>query len=64
MFFDDFSKPSLDRSKWNVIVTGDHFNDELQAYIETLFEKVESVIDCYKNRNPKVVIRNEYFQYD
>ncbi|MEI6189145.1 MAG: glycoside hydrolase family 16 protein [Chitinophagia bacterium] len=35
LFFDDFNKPSLDRSKWNVIITGDHFNDELQAYIDS-----------------------------
>lgn len=35
LFFDDFSSASLDRSKWNVIITGDHFNDELQAYIDS-----------------------------
>jgi beta-glucanase (GH16 family) len=35
IFYDDFSKPSIDRTKWNVVVTGDHFNDELQAYIDS-----------------------------
>lgn len=35
LFFDDFSSASLDRSKWNVIITGDHFNDELQAYVDS-----------------------------
>jgi beta-glucanase (GH16 family) len=35
LFFDDFSSANLDRSKWNVIITGDHFNDELQAYIDS-----------------------------
>ena len=35
LFFDDFSSATLDRSKWNVIITGDHFNDELQAYIDS-----------------------------
>lgn len=35
LFFDDFTSASLDRSKWNVIITGDHFNDELQAYIDS-----------------------------
>ena len=23
-----------------------------------------AVIECYKNKNPEIVIRNEYFQYD
>ena len=47
LFFDDFTKPSLDRSKWNVIITGDHFNDELQAYIDsasTLFIENGSLV--------------------
>lgn len=47
LFFDDFSKPSLDRSKWNVVITGDHFNDELQAYIDstsTLFIENGSLV--------------------
>ena len=35
LFFDDFTNANLDRSKWNVIITGDHFNDELQAYIDS-----------------------------
>jgi beta-glucanase (GH16 family) len=35
LFFDDFANANLDRSKWNVIITGDHFNDELQAYIDS-----------------------------
>jgi beta-glucanase (GH16 family) len=35
LFFDDFTSANLERSKWNVIITGDHFNDELQAYIDS-----------------------------
>lgn len=35
IFFDDFISKSLDRNKWNVEVTGMHFNDELQAYIDS-----------------------------
>jgi len=35
VFFDDFSGKKLDRSKWNVEVTGMHFNDELQAYVDS-----------------------------
>lgn len=34
-FFDDFSGPGLDSSKWNVEVTGMHFNNELQAYVDS-----------------------------
>ena len=34
------------------------------TYEDNIHSVVESVIDCYKNRNPKIVIRNEYFQYD
>jgi beta-glucanase (GH16 family) len=42
IFFDDFNTGSLDRSKWNVEITGAHHNDELQAYVDTaktLYEK-------------------------
>jgi beta-glucanase (GH16 family) len=35
IFFDDFSSPALDRSKWNVIVTGTTVNDEQQAYVDS-----------------------------
>jgi beta-glucanase (GH16 family) len=34
-FFDDFSAPQLDRSKWNVIVTGRTVNNEQQAYVDS-----------------------------
>jgi len=35
VFFDDFSGSSLDRNKWNVLVTGQVFNDEQQAYVDS-----------------------------
>ncbi|MDB5247847.1 MAG: glcA 1 [Segetibacter sp.] len=35
VFFDDFSGASLDRSKWNLHVTGQAYNDEQQAYIDS-----------------------------
>lgn len=35
VFFDDFSGPELDRSKWNVRVTGQTVNDEQQAYVDS-----------------------------
>lgn len=34
------------------------------VYKDTIHSVIESVIECYTNKNPKVVIRNEYFQYD
>ena len=34
VFFDDFSTGTLDRSKWNVIVTGRTVNNEQQAYVD------------------------------
>lgn len=35
IFFDDFSAAQLDRSKWNVEITGGTVNDEQQAYIDS-----------------------------
>ena len=35
VFFDDFSGPGFDRSKWNVIVTGRTVNNEQQAYVDS-----------------------------
>jgi beta-glucanase (GH16 family) len=35
VFFEDFNGPGLDRSKWNVEVTGNTVNDEQQAYVDS-----------------------------
>lgn len=35
VFYDDFNRDKIDRSKWNFEITGMHFNDELQAYVDT-----------------------------
>jgi beta-glucanase (GH16 family) len=35
VFFDDFSGSELDRSRWNVIVTGRTVNNEQQAYVDS-----------------------------
>jgi beta-glucanase (GH16 family) len=35
VFFDDFSGPTLDRSKWNVELMRDVPNDEQEAYVDT-----------------------------
>ncbi len=34
-FVEDFSAPQLDRTKWNVIVTGRTVNNEQQAYVDS-----------------------------
>lgn len=34
IFFDDFAGPVLDRSKWNVEITGATYNNEQQAYVD------------------------------
>jgi beta-glucanase (GH16 family) len=35
VFFDDFTGEALDRTQWNVIVTGQWVNNEQQAYIDS-----------------------------
>jgi beta-glucanase (GH16 family) len=35
LFYDDFGSGELDRSKWNVRVTGPVYNDEQQAYVDS-----------------------------
>lgn len=35
VFFEDFSGKTLDRTRWNVEVTGNTVNDEQQAYIDS-----------------------------
>ena len=34
------------------------------TYEDNLHSVIEDVVECYKNLNPQIVIRNEYFQYD
>jgi beta-glucanase (GH16 family) len=36
VFFDDFSGKTLDRTKWNVEITGNTYNNEQQAYVDSL----------------------------
>jgi len=36
IFFDDFSGPSIDRTKWNVVLTGQVVNNEQQAYVDSI----------------------------
>ncbi|ASU35650.1 glycoside hydrolase family 16 protein [Mucilaginibacter xinganensis] len=35
IFFEDFSQKTLDRTRWNVEVTGNTVNDEQQAYVDS-----------------------------
>lgn len=35
VFFDDFSGKELDRSKWNIVITGNTVNNEQQAYVDS-----------------------------
>ncbi|WP_259070503.1 glycoside hydrolase family 16 protein [Mucilaginibacter sp. X4EP1] len=36
VFFEDFNEQTLDRSKWNVEITGHTNNDEQQAYVDSV----------------------------
>lgn len=36
IFFEDFSGDKIDRSKWNVVVTGSTVNNEQQAYVDSV----------------------------
>jgi beta-glucanase (GH16 family) len=35
LFFDDFSKPVLDREQWTVVINGTVYNNEQQAYVDS-----------------------------
>src|SRR5277367_106655 len=35
VFFEDFNEKTLDRTKWNVEITGTTVNDEQQAYVDS-----------------------------
>ena len=58
IFFDDFTSNGLDRSKWNVEITGPVYNSEQQAYIdssETIY--TENLQDAQANVNGVLVIQ-------
>jgi beta-glucanase (GH16 family) len=60
-FFDDFSSDNLDRSKWNVEITGPIYNDEQQAYVdspETIY--IEKNADDSGETNGILVIHPRY----
>jgi len=35
VFFEDFNEQTLDRTKWNVEITGNTVNDEQEAYVDS-----------------------------
>jgi beta-glucanase (GH16 family) len=56
VFFDDFSGPGLDTSKWNAEITGNHFNNELQAYVDSS-EVIKFVDNAEGAKNGALVIQ-------
>ena len=61
VFFDDFTSNNLDRSKWNVEITGPVYNNEQQAYVdspETIY--IEKDDDITKDANGILVIHPRY----
>jgi beta-glucanase (GH16 family) len=62
VFLDDFSDGRLDRSRWNVIVTGARFdtvNDEQQAYVDAP-ETVAVIADAHGAQRGALAIRTRY----
>jgi beta-glucanase (GH16 family) len=61
LFFDDFSEKELDRTKWNVIVSGQTVNNEQQAYVgSTDTIAVGNGPDTAGAENGALVIRARY----
>lgn len=59
LFFDDFTSPELDRSVWNVEVTGQVYNNEQQAYIDSA-ETLYIETDHRDQANGVLVIHPRY----
>jgi len=59
IFFDDFSSKKLDRSKWNVEITGHTVNDEQQAYIDSS-ETIYNIQDYPDTSGGALVIHPRY----
>jgi beta-glucanase (GH16 family) len=62
VFFDDFSGPGLDRSRWTPVVTGGTVNNEQQAYVDApdVFTFVKG--DAEGASNGALAIRPRYRQ--
>ncbi|WP_075064109.1 glycoside hydrolase family 16 protein [Ornatilinea apprima] len=58
VFFDDFIGNELDRTKWNVEITGEIYNKEQQAYIDS--EKTIYFLPEYESSQGVLVIHPRY----
>jgi len=61
VFFDDFITDELDRSKWNIEITGQTVNDEQQAYIDSV-ETIYIDKGHHEHANGVLVIHPRYQQ--
>ncbi len=59
ILFEDFSGPGLDSSRWNVEVTGMHFNNELQAYVDSA-NTISFAANAEGAQNGALVIQPKY----
>ena len=54
-----------DGSAYNFAISTAKFEFDYEfEFIESVSSVVEDVVDCYRNKNPKIVRRNEYFEYN
>ena len=61
VFFDDFSGASIDRSKWNIVTTGQVFNKEQQAYVDySLTLYIAKGVDAEGAQNGALVLHPQY----
>jgi beta-glucanase (GH16 family) len=61
LFFDDFRSGELDRSKWNVRITGNIYNNEQQAYVDSVATISIAAEDEVPGANQSaLVIRPQY----
>lgn len=54
LFFDDFTSTRLDRSKWNVEITGGIVNDEQQVYVSRKNVKQTMASHLYRKYQTKI----------
>ena len=62
VFFDDFSGPGLDRSRWTPVVTGGTVNNEQQAYVDAPDVSRSSRATREGASNGALAIRPRYVQ--
>jgi beta-glucanase (GH16 family) len=60
IFFDDFTSDVLDRSKWNVEITGPIYNNEQQAYVDSPETIYTEKSDAAREADGVLVIHPRY----